>query len=195
MKWRCPKKLLRPVQSIEVTKYHLTWKPAPPELKHAPPFLAPFGFRPKNPSPELVFRSLEFGVVRTNTFKLPDCVCQLEWLACEDGACESPCMDQSTINSISGHGTSEIISSQPNKVLVYCADINKITAKKKSAYSALTSAQKKANAAKRKRTQEGNKSLNQDYPKKVESVKRLENKITELERTVVLLTQPAPRHS
>ena len=88
-----------------------------------------------------------------------------------------------------------LISSQPNKVLVYCADINKITAKKKSAYSALTSAQKKANAAKRKRTQEGNKSLNQDYPKKVESVKRLENKITELERTVVLLTQPAPRHS
>ena len=82
-------------------------------------------------------------------------------------------MDQSAIYSISGHGTSEIISSQPNKVLVYCADINKITAKKKSAYSALTSAQKKANAAKRKRTQEGNKSLNQDYPKKVESVKRL----------------------
>jgi hypothetical protein len=59
-------------------------------------------------------------------------------------------VDQSAINSISGHGTSEIISSQPNKVLVYCADINKITAKKKSAYSALAPAQKKANASKAK---------------------------------------------
>ena len=103
-------------------------------------------------------------------------------------------MDQSTINSISGHGTSEIISSQPNKVLVYCADIDKITAKKKPAYSALTHA-RKSECSKAKAYPRGKYILNQDYPKKVESVKRLENKITELERTVVLLTQPAPRHS
>ena len=41
---------------------------------------------------------------------------------------------------------------------------------------------KKAIAAKRKRTQEQHKFVNQDYPKKVESVKRLDNKITGLER-------------
>ena len=69
MKWRYPKNLLRPVQSIEVPKYRLSWKPAPSKLKNAPPFLVPFGFRPKTLPAQLVFRSLEFGVIRTNTFK------------------------------------------------------------------------------------------------------------------------------
>ena len=69
MKWRRPKNLLRPLQSIEVTKYRLTWKPAPPKLKNAPPFLAPFGFRPKTLPAQIDFRSLEFGVVRDEHFQ------------------------------------------------------------------------------------------------------------------------------
>ena len=52
----------------------------------------------------------------------------MELSAGEDGVCESPCVNQSAINFISGHGISEIISPDPNKVLVYCDDINTITA-------------------------------------------------------------------
>jgi hypothetical protein len=57
---------------------------------------------------------------------------------------ESPLGSQSAFNSISGHGISEIISPGPNKVLVYCDDINTITAKKKPRYATQTAAKKKA---------------------------------------------------
>ena len=80
----------------------------------------------------------------TNTFKLPDGVCQLELSACEDGLCESPSVNQSAINFISGHGTSEIISPEPDKVLVCYADINTITTKKKWRYATQTAAKKKS---------------------------------------------------
>ena len=193
MKWRYPKNLLRPVQSIEVPKYRLSWKPAPSKLKNAPPFLAPFGFRPKTLPAQLVFRSLEFGFIRTNIFKLPDGVCQLELSACEDGLCESPSVNQSAINFISGHGTSEIISPEPDKVLVCYADINTITTKKKWRYATQTAAKKKEYAENHKRARAKEKGAYKEIvPKQAEETKWLKTLVTELERTTVLLTQPAP---
>ena len=127
----------------------------------------------------------------------------MELSAGEDGICESPCVNQSAINFISGHGISEIISPDPNKVLVYCDDINTVTAKKKSRYATQTAAKKKEYAENIKRVQaEENRTYNETVPKLNEKVRRLENekrewenKETELKRAIVLLIQPAPRHS
>ena len=78
-----------------------------------------------------------------------------------------------------------------------CDDINTvITAKGKSKSATLTDAKKKEYAQNQKRTQaEGKRVHREIVPKLTEEFKRLTNKNTELERTVVLLTQPALRHS
>ena len=120
----------------------------------------------------------------------------MELSAGEDGVCESPCVNQSAINFISGHGISEIISPDPNKVLVYCDDINTITAKKKSTSATLTAAKKKEYAGNQKRTRAEERHAHRvTVPELTEENKRLKKRNKELELTNVLLTRPAPRQS
>jgi hypothetical protein len=119
----------------------------------------------------------------------------MELSAGEDGVCESPCVNQSAINFISGHGISEIMSPDPNKVLVYCDDINTVTTKKKSRYATQTAAKKKEYAENQKWARAEKKRALEIVPKQAEEIKRLKKRVKELELTNVLLTQPAPRHS
>jgi coenzyme F420-reducing hydrogenase alpha subunit len=102
-------------------------------------------------------------------------------------------VNQSAINFISGHGTSEIISPEPDKVLVCYADINTITTKKKWRYATQTAAKKKEYAENHKRARAKEKGAYKEIvPKQAEETKWLKTLVTELERTTVLLTQPAP---
>ena len=71
------------------------------------------GDPPLNPPPPR--RPLEISNLESFDVGGLAAICGMEWPAYEDGACESPCVDQSAINSISGYGTSEIISPQPNQ--------------------------------------------------------------------------------
>ena len=81
--------------NTEAPKCRLSWKPAPSKVcafENAPPFLAPFGFRPKIPPSSDVE-----GMAAAWQLELP---------ACDDGVCEKPSVNQSAVNLISDHGTS-----------------------------------------------------------------------------------------
>jgi hypothetical protein len=76
-------------------------------------------------------------------------------------------------------------------------DINErntsITIKKKWRYATQTAAKKKEFAENHKRARAEEKGANKEIvPKQAEETKRLKTLVTELERTTVLLTQPAP---
>ena len=74
------------------------------------------------------------------------------------------------------------------------SDINTITTKKKQRHATLAAAKKKDYAENQKRARAKEKRAYKEIvPKQAEEIKRLKMLVTELGRTTVLLTQPAPR--